>query len=168
MTFITQGPEFSHRTGEPWLKQWTPEAVANSNDPAVALCTYMQQVLGIGFAPVKDIAIVRKHVEELFDHYPQASYYTMCRVVQWYKANRRRYSRRLSRAYQIALLWRDALADGALPELTNPVQEFEARIRQILATETDPTWRERFLGCRPDDNARRFLIEEWEEARVTT
>lgn len=159
---LTSGPDWSHRTGQAFLTTWTPELVAAAPDPVVGLSNYMEQILGVGFPTQKDLLVLRKRIKEIFQHYPAADYHTLCRLVRYNKSIKRRFSR----VYTVMDSFREAMAAGWLPELTNATSETaETHIRRILETETDPRWRARLLACR-DDSARHHMIECWESSRV--
>jgi hypothetical protein len=97
---------FSHDTGQSHLTAWTPELVAAAPDPVRAFALYAQQVLGVPFYTTKDLVLLRQRVNDVFNRCPQATYYTLCRVVAW--ARRKRI--RKPRVYMIIDLVPEATA----------------------------------------------------------
>lgn len=148
----------SHTTGQGALTSWTPELVASAPDPTRAFALYAQQVLGIPFATTKDLVLLRQRVNDVFNRCPQATYYTLCRVVSW--ARRKRI--RKPRVYMIIDLVPEAWADKALPELDEPVrdQQVERRIANALEVETDPSWRRRLIGAM-GTTSRHRILNDW-------
>lgn len=151
------GPDWSHLSGQSWLATWTPEKVIAAPDPVIGLANYIEQILGVGFPTKKDLTILRKRINEIFARYPHADYQTMCRIVQFNKRKKRKFTR----VYTVIDSFRDAMVAGWLPELTRPGGDIKARIARILETETCPDWRARFLTC-PDDDSRQFVLDEYE------
>jgi hypothetical protein len=151
------GPDWSHLSGQSWLTTWTPEKVIAAPDPVIGLANYIEQILGVGFPTKKDLLILRVRINEIFAHYPNADYRTMCRIVQFNKRKKRKFAR----VYTVIDSFREAKMAGWLPELTRPTGDCKERIARILETETDPDWRARFLTC-PDDDSRRFVLNEYE------
>jgi hypothetical protein len=138
---------------------WTPAKVANAPDPVAAWCEYTQQVIGVPWPTIQDLTTVRKHINELFDHYPQADFYTLCRLTQWCKARKRRFTRMPF----VVLEFREAWARGGLPELDPRTEDerLELRIRAALAIEQRDSWRHRLLTTVGND-LRRATLAEWE------
>ena len=157
MALLTAGPDWSHRSGQSWLTNWTPEKVAEAPDPIIALSAYIEQALGVAFPTKKDITILRKRVYEILDRYPRADFYTLCKVVAFNRQRRRRFAR----VYTVVDSFREAMAAGWLPELTVETC-LKERVQEILTHETDPDWRARLISC-PDDEARQVIINEWEQ-----
>lgn len=149
-----------HRTGGNWLENWTPDKVANANDPVLAFAAYASQVLGVPFATVKDQQVLRKRIKELFAHYPRADFYTLCRVVQFAKSKRKRFPR----VYMVVDEFRQAYKAGVLPELDpdHPDPRVEDKITKILEFETDENWRARLILAAGNE-ARRAVVIEWQE-----
>ena len=157
------GPQCSHRAGQAWLTTWTPEKVADAPDPIVALGNYMQQLLGIAFPTIQDISGIRGIANEIAQHYPGATTNTLCRVVQYAKAKRRR----PTKGSQVMGMWREAMAAGYLNELDpSNDQALMDTIYRILETEDDQRWRSRLLCCL-DNDARRLAISDWRTFRGT-
>lgn len=156
---ISFGPDWSHLSGQSWATtNWTPEMVVAAPDPVIGLANYIEQILGVGFPTKNDLLILRRRVNEIFEHYPKANYQTMCRIVQYNKQIKRKFAR----VYTVIDSFREAKAAGWLPELTSPHDEdLRDRILKILLVETDREWRARFLAC-PDDEARRFVLAEYD------
>lgn len=154
---FSQGPHWSHGGGQSWTTRWTPELVVAAPDPLIGYATYIEQILGVGFPTKKDLIVLRKRVNEIFQHYPQANWFTMCRLVSWLKKKKRKFVR----VYCVVDNFREAMAAGALPELTaGATGELRDYIYKLLETETDPVWRKRFLAC-PDDVSRRAVLERY-------
>lgn len=160
---VKWGPQCSHRAGQAWLTTWTPDKVAAAPDPIVALGNYMQQLLGIAFPTMSDLAAIRKHTNEIADYYPSATVATLCRVVQYAKSKKRR----PTRGAQVMGMWREAMAAGYLNELDpNNDQALIDQIYTILETETDERWRMRLLCCL-DNDSRRLAISDWRTFRAS-
>ncbi len=124
-----------------------PDALATlrSNDvkDATTFARYCQQELGVPRPRGKDFPILRKVIRELFAENPGTNYYTLCRIVDWAKANKKRYA--LPQNVVYAFRW--AYRDGYLPEMA-PVRndvELEAKITAALAVEQHEGWRYRLL-----------------------
>jgi hypothetical protein len=154
---------YSHGTGQSTLTAWTPELVATAPDPTRAFALYTQQVLGVPFATTKDIVLLRQRVNDVFNRCPQATYYTLCRVVAW--ARRKRI--RKPRVYMVIDLVPEAWADRALPELDEPVrdQQIERRIADALQVENDPSWRRRLIGAM-GTTSRNRVLNDWMLSRA--
>lgn len=138
------------------------KTAADVNDPK-SFAEYAQQKLGIPYPTGKSIAILKKALREFFEHYPQADYNTMCRVVEWAKTKKKRYAQ----VYQLVYAFRYAYQDGYLPEL-DPGRELtdsdlEAAIEAVLVDEHDLEWRRRLIVA-DGLEARRHVYEQWREA----
>lgn len=144
------------------LKVWTPDDVQNSQDQAKAFCEYAQQVAGIAWPTGADIAIVRKKAKTFFEHYPHTDWRTLCRVVQWCKARRRR----PPRIWMVLDKFRDAHTAGFLPELDSQEQieqHIECGIADALASETREGWRRRLIMARGPQQ-KRSVLSEWQSS----
>lgn len=148
----------SHGTGQGSLTTWTPEMVANAPDPTMAFALYAQQVLGVPFSTVKDLVALRARVQDVFNRCPQATYYTLCRVVVWARQKKIR----KPRVYMIVDLVPEAWAARALPELDEPVQDrrVEQGIADALSVENDPSWRRRLIGAM-GTTSRSRVLNDW-------
>lgn len=133
---------------------------------AMSFAAYAQQKLGTPYPTGKSIAMLKKSLNEFFEHYPQADYLTMCRVVEWARAKKKRYPH----ANQLVYAFRYAYADGYLPELdpnTEVVDEdLEAQIEAALRDERDEGWRHRLITA-AGPTARREVFEAWHEYRLS-
>ncbi len=141
-----------------WLDTYTPETVASADDPVMAFAEYAQQTIGVPWPTVQDRKILRKKINEFFEHYPQADFYTLCRIVGYCKQRRKRFGR----VWAVVEQFRDAYEDGFLPELdpSSDDPDLELKIEQVLEAETDPDWRRRLLGA-TGQAARREAYNEW-------
>jgi hypothetical protein len=148
----------SHSTGQGALTNWTPELVASAPDPTRAFALFAQQEIGVPFATEKDLVVLRQRINDVFNRCPQATYYTLCRVVRWARTKRVR----RARVYQIIDLLPEAWASRALPELDEPVrdQKVEQRIADALQIETDPSWRRRLIGAM-GTSSRNRVLNDW-------
>lgn len=148
----------THRLGRPVLTRWTPDLVAEANDPVAAFAEYVQQALGVPWPTLADMTRMRRRIKEIFAHYPQADYYTLCRIVAWAKADRRRFGR----VPEVVDCFREAFKAGALPELDPPETEVdvEEAIRAVLVNEQDPWWRRRLVATQGVE-FRREALEDW-------
>lgn len=125
---------------------WTPELVAAADDPFKAFAEYVQQNLGTPWATNKDIMLLRKHTKELFANTPNATWFTLCRVVAWCKSRKKH----PARVYTVITNhFREAFSAGALPELQPKTtdDDVEADIEKALEAERRPEWRRRLLGA---------------------
>lgn len=143
-----------------FLKIKTP---ADVHDPKT-FAEYAQQKLGIPYPTGKSIAVLRKSLREFFEHYPQADYNTMCRVVEWAGSKKKRYAH----TYQLVYAFRYAYQDGYLPEL-EPSREMtdedlETAIEEALKVEKDIEWRRRLIVAHGLE-ARKHVYEEWRKER---
>lgn len=141
------------------LENWTPDKVAGADDPAMAFADYCQQTLGVPWPTIKDQTILRKKIREFFEHYPQADYYTLCRIVEFARTRRRRYGR----VWAVVEGFRDAFEAGFLKELdprANTDLDLEVRIELALEKESDPEWRRRLI-CASGVSARQEAYAEW-------
>lgn len=137
--------------------------MAAAPDPIVALGNYMQQTLGIAFPTMSDLAGIRKIANEIAKTYPQASTNTLCRVVQFAKAKKRR----PMKGSQVMGMWREAMSAGYLNELDpSNDQALIDSIYKILETETDERWRSRLMCCL-DNDSRRLAIADWRTFRAS-
>lgn len=152
-----------HRSGgNGWLTTWTPQLVVDAPDPVVAFANYVQQKIGVPWPTLQDMKILRGKIKEFFSHYPKATFHTLCRIVDWARARRRRFDR----VWKVVEAFRLAWVDGALPEL-NPSDRddsVEARIAAALEAETDQVWRQWLIGAE-GTKARREVVEDWEDQR---
>lgn len=141
------------------LRTWTPEMVNNDPDPTRAFAEYCQQTLGVPWPTKKDMIILRKKCKDFFALYPHTDWRTLCRVVVFLRARKRR----PSRVWMVVDEFRKAWAAGQIPELnenrgTN--EHVEANIAHALETETDPVWRRRLMLAQ-GPIARREVYREW-------
>lgn len=153
-----------------YLTIWTPDKVQQAADEhaadgPVAFASYAQQELGVAYPTVKDMAILRKKIKEFFALYDTADYHTLCRIVFWAKNRKRK--KRFNKTWALVEAWRDALAQGALPELERGAVDpgLEAEIQRALEVEQRPEWRRRLLGAAGAE-ARQKAILDWEASRL--
>jgi len=150
-----------------WMTVWTPERVAmaadGTKDGPRAFADYCQQTLGIPWPTVSDLATLRKEIDKFFDHYPQADYYTLCRLAVWCRGRKKRFER----VWMVVMAFREAWVAGALPELdpSRVDNEVEGLIKLALESEQRPSWRNRLLGAAGVD-ARRQALSEWQESVI--
>lgn len=140
---------------------WTPAKVQNADDKPRAYAEYLQQTMGVPWPTAKDLVILRRKIKEVFENYPQADYYTLCRLAAWCKSRRKRYSR----VWMVVETLRDAWAAGALPELDpeGEDKELEEKIAEALKTEEREGWRRRLMGA-SGRTARKEAYEEWQQS----
>lgn len=144
-----------------WTTVWTPERVQEADDPNKAFANYVQQTLGVPYPTIKDMTILRKKTKLFFQNVPDADWKTLCKVVQWAKARKRR----PPRVFMVVEMFRDAWAAGYLPELDRHArvdETVEAGIERALAVETRPEWRARLLGA-SGVTARAAAFAEWQQ-----
>lgn len=123
---------------------------------------YIKQRVGIAYVTVKDSAIFRRKVKELFEHYPGADWQTLVRATEWAKTRRKRFSR----LHQFVEAIRFAYEDGYLPELDPNYQgDVDEQIQGILREEEDPNWRRRLLIAQ-GMQAKQLAVEQWYEVRA--
>lgn len=135
-------------------------SVVDVNDP-VSFSSYCQQETGIPYPTGKQMAIVRKAINEFFDEYPQADYSSLCSIVRWAKERRKRYA---NPGNLVRGGFRYAWVDGYLPELDpnydDVDEDLEKRIEEALAVETDQEWRRRLIVSQTNE-ARNEVYREW-------
>lgn len=132
---------------------------------AKSFAAYAQQKLGTPYPTGKSISILKKSINEFFEHHPQADYFTLCRVVEWAKAKKKRYPY----ANQLVYAFRYAYADGYLPELDPNAEivdeDLEEQIEAALRDETNDEWRRRLITA-SGITARREVFEAWQKHRI--
>lgn len=147
-----------------WSIVWTPDKVqaaadARAADGAEAFARYAQQQIGIPYPTQKDLGILKKKIKELFAKYEQMDYYALCRLVTWAKNRKKRFAR----IWALVEAYRDAWAEGQLPELDpKPVvdEDVELGIQRALGVETNESWRRRLtLAVGPEARGKALL--EW-------
>lgn len=138
-----------------------PEDVASARtftEQVRAFARYCQQVVGTPMPTSTQWPALSKRCKAFFIEYPQADWFTLCRVAQWCR------NRKLRVRTTVGLIscFRSAWGDGALPELDpqNVDLELEREIERALATETDEEWRRRLILAR-GPGARREALAEW-------
>jgi len=136
-----------------------------SNDvrDAESLARYIQQTVGVPWPTLKDMTVLRRSVNEFFQHYPDLDYLTLCRVADWCRSKKRRFAR----VWQVVPQFRWAYADGALPEVDQVRHtdvDVEDAIREAVAVETDDVWLDR-LVCSQGRSLRREVLERWNQQR---
>lgn len=135
------------------MKRWTPTAVNEADDPCAAFCQYIQQTLGVPAPTHADRGQLRKRTNEFFEQYPHTDWHTLCRVVTWMVANKRR----VPRVSQVMDFVKFAWAKGQLSELDPAnIEDAEAdmMINTALQIEEDPDWRKRLLLARSPQTKR--------------
>lgn len=143
-----------------WLTVWTPDLVADADDPPKAYAEYVQQTVGIPYPTIKDMTILRRKAKDFFAKVPNTDWKTLCRIAQWARAKKRR----PPRVFMLVDMFREAWSAGYLPELdrADRVDEtVEDGIERALRTETRPEWRARLMGAR-GVTARREALAEWQ------
>lgn len=124
-----------------------------------AYALYLQRELGIPWPTQRDMVLLKRKIKEIFDQYPHATYFSLCRIADWCKVKKRRFER----VWMVPAEFRKAWAAGYLPELdSNPDQHLEQRIQQALEVETRSGWRQRLMCAA--GTARREALEEWEKS----
>lgn len=147
----------------------TPEDVASAKSYAEQLrifARYCQQVVGTPLPPSRQAwAALGQRVKAFFIEYPQADWYTLCRIAQWCR-NRKL---RIRTTTGLIGCFRSAWADGALPELDpqNLDLDLEREIERALSEESREEWRRRLIVAR-GTKARRAALEEWKAASAET
>jgi crossover junction endodeoxyribonuclease RusA len=145
-----------------------PEKVAKGKNFVEQLrlfARYCQQTVGTPMPQAEKWPALAKRVKAFFIEYPQADWYTLCRVAQWCRTH----NVRPRTTVGLVSCFNSAWQDGAIPELDphNWDIEVEHRIERALQIEKDEDWRSRlFLAKGPE--ARRRAIEEWEESSART
>jgi Holliday junction resolvase RusA-like endonuclease len=141
----------------------TPERVAkgkNFGEQLRLFARYCQQTVGTPMPPSDKWPALAKRVKAFFIEYPQANWYTLCRVTQWCRSH----NVRPRTTVGLVGCFNSAWKDGAIPELDPHSwdMEVERRIERALELESDDDWRSRlFLAKGPE--SRRRAIQEWED-----
>lgn len=137
----------------------------NEVDDWKSYASYVQQQTGIPYPTSKEIPTLRKTLREFFDDQPNANYFTLCRIVDWAKARKRRYA---SVYGLVCNGWKYAWADGYLPELDPDYQQkdedLEALITAAIEREDNPEWVRRLIVAQGNESRRR-VYEAWLEER---
>lgn len=145
------------------MKMITPQMVNESDDPAKLFCEYAQQRIGIPRATARDVMAVKKKAKLFFEEYPHTNWTTLCKVVVWMVANKRR----VPNVHGVIDNYRYAWAKGQLPEL-DPANmedpEADHLIREALKIETDELWRRRLIMATPSH--KREVYEFWRQNSV--
>jgi hypothetical protein len=97
------------RARRDFLKILDPDDVVD----AESFAAYCQQVLGSAYPKARDLVILRTKLKDFFAEKPEATYYTLCRVVQWARMKKKR----PSDSWKVPDMWKWAWQDGALSEL---------------------------------------------------
>lgn len=126
---------------------------------------YCQQLVGTPMPEYTKWPILARRIKAFWIEYPQADWYTLCRIAQWCSTHKVRPRTTVG----LVGCFRSAWADGALSELDPQSidMEVERKIERALETEEDDDWRTRLLLARGIE-ARRKLIEEWDERSART
>jgi hypothetical protein len=120
--------------------------------------TYCRQRIGIPGATLSDLKMTNKRAKQFFDENPQATWYTLCRVVDWCQ----------SRKWRPARVWNVfdcvgfAFRDGFVPELSPSGEDadLEQEIERALTVEAREEWRRRLIVTQ-GAAARKVALEEW-------
>lgn len=147
--------------------RWTPVMVNEADDPYYAFCEYAKQTLGVPHPSRTGMAALRRKCKVFFKEYPHTDWYTLCRVVGWMAANKRR----VPDVFMIVDNYRYAWAKGALPELdprNMEDPEADAMISQALSVETDERWRRRLLLAQAPHEKREVYASWQEEAAMAS
>lgn len=126
---------------------------------AKKLAAYCQQETGIPYPSGNQFIVVNVAIKNIFENYPQATYLTLCAIVDWSKKNNRRYAHvgnLLNKGLRYAYL------EGYLPELDprNHPGDLHNLMIEAYNSETNEYWKDRLL--RGDDpNIREAIYEEW-------
>lgn len=142
-----------------------PEDVAKAKNFSESLrlfARYCQQVVGTPMPDSKAWGPLGARVKAFFIEYPQADWYTLCRIAQWC----RNHKLRARTTVGLVGCFRSAWSDGAIPELdpANLDLELEREIERALEIEMDDSWRRRLYLARGTE-ARRAALEEWTKER---
>ena len=137
----------------------TPHEVVSAKDHASAFAVYCQQEIGCPLVTKQNLMVLRKQAKLLFEKNPQADWMTLCRVVDWCKARKKR----PTHPHVVVSLLPYAWKDGYLPELDPSSEDpaVEERILQALRCEVRDEWMRR-LTLAKGRAARREAVEEWE------
>lgn len=126
---------------------------------AKSFATYCQQRMGVPYPTVKNMATLKRRSKEVFATYPDATWQTFVRTLDWCMSHHRRFAETYSIVAFVKYAWRD----GYLPELDPkvPVDEYlEHQIESILKQETDADWRYRLMASTGVE-ARRRVYNAW-------
>src|SRR5690606_16911809 len=144
-----------------WVDQLSASDVVDAN----SFAQYCQQETGIPLLRGRKIIALRKEIKIFFDTYPHATYFTLCRLVDWAKAKKKRYadaSNLLSKGFRLA--W----VDGYLPELDPnymPIDtDLEEKIEKAIAVETNQIWLRKLVIAKGGSSAQE-VYESWRNYR---
>lgn len=119
---------------------------------------FAAQEAGIPYPAKTHLYAAEKLVKELFAQYPALTWQSLCGLVDWAVAKERRYPHIL----QLLNAYRYAYADGFIKDVdVNSNSSLDARIKEILETETDPAWVDRLSKSKGP--GRKVVIAAWEK-----
>lgn len=124
----------------------TPDDVQNApeKERPKLFADYVQQTLGTPWPTMKDMIVLRKKINEIFEHHPNANYHTLCRIVIFSRSRKRRFER----VWGVLGDFRWAFKAGVLTELDPTYQtdgHYAPLVQRALEDEKDPVWRKRLL-----------------------
>lgn len=122
------------------------------------LAAFAQQRMGVPLPRLKDYPAVRKQIKAIFDQNPKADWQTMVKVVMWGASKRRRYAH----LRQLVANYRQAWADGCLPELEPSYIDpsLSDEIDKALAVEKDSEWRTKLIRAKGHSN-KEAVLRAW-------
>jgi hypothetical protein len=100
-------------------------------DSPEKFCQYAERTLGMPYTRKKDINQTRVEAHKLFEKHPTLDWRSLCRVVDWMRARKKR----VDVPWKAITYFRWAWKDGVLPELNwsdHQDQDLEQEIAQIL------------------------------------
>lgn len=137
---------------------------ANEVTDARSFANYVQQRLGTPFPSYANLGRLNKQAKRFFSEYPDTSWATLVRVVEFCKARKRR----PAHCYSVMSQIRHAYAAGYLPEMEPRERtdaELEVQITEALKVERDEKWRDRLIASSGVE-VRRKVYVAWCDTRV--
>jgi hypothetical protein len=137
-----------------FLKTLTPDDV----DDAKTYASFVQQKLGVPCSG-NNLAVLRKKSKEVFEKYPGCDWKTLCQLVDWARARKKR----PPSAWHLVSWFPYAWADHWI-ELPDPGSHVDEKLERALQVENDPSWR-RKIALAVGQKSREEVYSLWLERR---
>ena len=124
---------------------WADRVTREEVNGIRAFAAYAAQESGTPYPSKQHLFAAENTVKQLFEMYPELSWQSMCRLVDWAKDNKRRFPH----IEALIASYRYAYADGYLTVLnTDTTENLEAKIARAIEEETDPEWLRRLRNSK--------------------
>lgn len=135
-----------------FLKILKPEDVEDDTSYAA----YVQQKIGAPCAG-REIAALRRTTKKFFAEHPQADWGTLCQLVDWARAKKKR----PPTAARLVSWFPYAWSDGYI-SLPDPGAQVDENLERALTQEPDPSWR-RKIALAVGQSNREEVYDSWLE-----